>query len=87
MRAGEIVEQGSRRAVFENPAHGYTRALMAAVPLPEPASRNRFNGFASRAIVEKRTPAHPAEQMSRSTPDDAGQAPNRLGTLRDERKL
>jgi peptide/nickel transport system ATP-binding protein len=39
MRAGEIVEQGSRRAVFEKPAHGYTRALMAAVPLPEPASR------------------------------------------------
>jgi peptide/nickel transport system ATP-binding protein len=39
MRAGEIVEQGARRSVFENPAHDYTQALMAAVPLPEPGRR------------------------------------------------
>jgi peptide/nickel transport system ATP-binding protein len=36
MRAGEIVEQGPRREVFENPAHEYTRTLLAAVPLPLP---------------------------------------------------
>jgi peptide/nickel transport system ATP-binding protein len=36
MRAGEIVEQGPRREVFENPAHDYTRALLAAVPAPLP---------------------------------------------------
>ena len=29
---GRIVEQGSTQAVFENPGHAYTRALMAAVP-------------------------------------------------------
>ena len=40
MRAGEIVEQGPRRDVFENPAHEYTRALLAAVPAPLPR-RNR----------------------------------------------
>ena len=36
MRGGEIVEQGSRRAVFENPQHVYTQALLDAVPRPEP---------------------------------------------------
>ena len=36
MRAGRIVEQGARRAVFENPSQDYTRALIAAVPSPEP---------------------------------------------------
>ncbi|MFP5075867.1 ABC transporter ATP-binding protein [Rhizobium sp. YIM 134829] len=37
MRAGRIVEIGTRRAVFETPSDPYTRALMAAVPVPDPA--------------------------------------------------
>jgi peptide/nickel transport system ATP-binding protein len=44
MRGGEIVEQGTRRAVFENPSNAYTQALMAAVPLPVPAERQRASG-------------------------------------------
>ncbi len=36
MRGGRIVEMGTRQAVFENPADDYTRALMAAVPVPDP---------------------------------------------------
>ncbi|NRP20302.1 Glutathione import ATP-binding protein GsiA [Ensifer adhaerens] len=39
MRAGRIVEMGTRRAVFEDPQEPYTRALMAAVPIPDPALR------------------------------------------------
>ncbi|MCL6706457.1 ABC transporter ATP-binding protein [Pseudomonas sp. R2.Fl] len=40
MYLGEIVEIGPRQAVFENPQHPYTRKLMAAVPVPDPARRN-----------------------------------------------
>lgn len=36
MRGGEIVEIGSRAQVFEDPSDPYTRALMAAVPIPDP---------------------------------------------------
>ncbi|HEV7310070.1 ABC transporter ATP-binding protein [Ensifer sp.] len=39
MRGGRIVEMGTRRAVFEKPQDAYTRALMAAVPLPDPPMR------------------------------------------------
>ncbi|MFT3670675.1 ABC transporter ATP-binding protein [Aestuariivirga sp.] len=34
MKAGRIVEMGSRRKLFENPSNDYTRALMDAVPVP-----------------------------------------------------
>jgi glutathione transport system ATP-binding protein len=36
MYLGQIVELGSRRDVFENPQHPYTRKLLAAVPVAEP---------------------------------------------------
>ena len=39
MYLGEIVEIGPRQAVFENPQHPYTRKLMAAVPIADPAKR------------------------------------------------
>ncbi|WP_457298897.1 ABC transporter ATP-binding protein [Phyllobacterium sp. P5_D12] len=39
MRAGRIVEMGTRREVFESPKDQYTRALMAAVPIPDPRAR------------------------------------------------
>ncbi len=41
MRGGEIVERGTRRAVFENPSNPYTQALMRAVPVPIPRRTNR----------------------------------------------
>ncbi|SDN65731.1 dipeptide ABC transporter ATP-binding protein [Polaromonas sp. JS666] len=40
MYLGQIVEIGPRRAVFENPQHAYTRRLLAAVPVADPARRS-----------------------------------------------
>jgi len=39
MYLGEIVELGPRQAVFEDPRHAYTKKLMAAVPIADPAKR------------------------------------------------
>jgi peptide/nickel transport system ATP-binding protein len=39
MYLGEIVEIGPRASVFENPQHDYTKRLIAAVPIADPARR------------------------------------------------
>jgi peptide/nickel transport system ATP-binding protein len=39
MYRGQIVELGTRRQVFENPRHAYTRQLLEAVPVADPARR------------------------------------------------
>jgi len=39
MHLGSIVETGSARQVIDHPVHPYTRALIAAVPEPDPANR------------------------------------------------
>ena len=39
MHFGEIVEIGPREAVIGNPAHGYTRRLLSAVPVAHPSQR------------------------------------------------
>jgi peptide/nickel transport system ATP-binding protein len=38
MYLGHVVEIGDRRALFATPRHPYTRALLSAVPVPEPGA-------------------------------------------------
>jgi len=39
MYLGRIVEIGSRDEIFSNPAHPYTKALLSAIPIPDPRRR------------------------------------------------
>jgi peptide/nickel transport system ATP-binding protein len=41
MQAGRIVETGPTEQVLAHPAHPYTRRLLSAVPVPDPARRHR----------------------------------------------
>ena len=48
MYLGQVVETGARAALFDNPRHPYTRALLESVPVPDPRiERHR----ASTALV------------------------------------
>jgi oligopeptide/dipeptide ABC transporter ATP-binding protein len=42
MYSGRIVECGPAQQVFGSPAHPYTRALLASVPLPDPLQATPF---------------------------------------------
>ena len=36
MKNGRVVEQGRTEDIFDHPAHDYTKALLAASPIPDP---------------------------------------------------
>ncbi len=53
MYMGKIVEMGETEVVLQEPLHPYTRALIGAVPVPDPAIRReapRIKGSISRPI-------------------------------------
>ncbi|WP_299925018.1 ABC transporter ATP-binding protein [uncultured Pelagimonas sp.] len=56
MYLGRIVELGPRRAVFEDPQHPYTKALMSAVPIADPRKRKTEKDLNFKPIP---SPIHP----------------------------
>lgn len=45
MYLGKIVEYGEAKEIFQNPLHPYTRALLDAVPVPDPQEKGRRRGL------------------------------------------
>jgi len=39
MYLGQMVEKGSPGQIFENPLHPYTKALLSAIPVPDPEKK------------------------------------------------
>ena len=56
MYLGQIVEMGTKAQIFGNPQHAYTRRLIEAVPVPDPAHPR---GASARLSGEVPSPVHP----------------------------
>jgi len=78
---GQVVEIGSRQAVFDTPTHSYTQRLLSAVPVAEPGKRQnrplldgeipspvrRVGDEPAHLILEERTPGHFVSKEHEST--------------------
>ena len=67
MYLGQIVEIGPRREIFENPQHPYTKKLMSAVPIADPARRHMKRTLLSDEIPSpiRRSSAQPLVQVGK----------------------
>lgn len=79
MYLGRIVEYGDAREIFKRPVHPYTRALLEAVPIPDPQEKGRERSLLQGEIGSSTNPPagcrfHPrcpyaTEQCKREMPD------------------
>ncbi len=77
MYLGRLVEQGNTHSIFKRPAHPYTKALLAAVPQPDPAKRRELASIEGEVPSLRDRPtgcefhprcSHKQERCSRETP-------------------
>lgn len=66
LRRGRIVETGPTEQVYENPREAYTRALIAAAPVPDPEQQRRRRLLTGAAQSGSPGPARPAPAESTS---------------------
>ena len=65
MYLGQIVEMGTRDQIFTNPRHPYTKRLIEAVPVPDPARRRtRFARLDSEIASPVRRVGDPPSKLS-----------------------
>ncbi len=57
MYLGKLVEVGPADEIYHNPRHAYTKALLAAVPIPDPSRRHEREPLAGEIPI----PNHPPE--------------------------
>jgi peptide/nickel transport system ATP-binding protein/oligopeptide transport system ATP-binding protein len=57
MYLGKVMEMGSRSQVYSHPAHPYTRALLSAAPIADPAAKGRRQRITLKGDVP--SPADP----------------------------
>ncbi len=57
MQLGQIVEMGPTKAVLGNPQHAYTKKLLSAVPIPDPARRHSEEWQRDRKRIEGEVPS------------------------------
>ncbi|WP_138444286.1 ATP-binding cassette domain-containing protein [Sinomonas susongensis] len=72
LNKGQIIEEGTSREVYERPQHPYTRALLAAAPVPDPA-RQRQRREARHAERALRTAGTKSNAVG-----DEGRLPERM---------
>lgn len=82
MYLGKIVEYGGAKEIFRNPAHPYTKALLEAVPVPDPQEKGRERRLLQGEIGSSTNPPagcrfHPrcpyaTEQCRQNVPELAG---------------
>lgn len=86
MYLGRIVEIGDAKEVFHHPLHPYTQALLEAVPVPDPAEKEKQRSLLSGEIGNGANPTAGMPFPSAVSVCDEGMCTGRTGCFVRSRK-